>query len=424
MIGLNPDDSWFKTIVLIGGSTCLRVVVDANSAVGTNKTTQGLPGKDLAMRPPRPLGFSESLSTTVERTHGGHSQLYRKSHIPDRPGYEEKFYFNPGDTGFKMFQTKFTKIVVLEVPNWSYGETDLRIMKLSKKLTTMDEKMACKPVYQSRCSFTVPTASASRPASMSFATLLKGDSSRKGKRVASLVVVNYVRNTWSKYGLVKSMLNLSTGLFFFQFSSIDGLDSMLENGLWSSYARALIEFWADVELKDTIVVSMPKLVGEQFYTYTIHVEYEWKPPRYSDVVKNLKKPSQAPRGAPVGPNVGFKPAKQFYRSVSKKTNANTNGNKKKDVELAKEVIKRPILVDLRSGMRKVNLVDDEGRPLEKVDSSGDHDSKDEVKSVDNEVASFLALKKVGYGTKSQEIPCKIQSIYDNLDINVRGRKKK
>ncbi|GKB82447.1 ribonuclease H-like domain, reverse transcriptase, RNA-dependent DNA polymerase [Tanacetum coccineum] len=230
MIGLNPDDSWFKTIVLIGGSTCLRVVVDANSAVGTNKTTQGLPGKDLAMRPPRPLGFSESLSTTVERTHGGHSQLYRKSHIPDRPGYEEKFYFNPGDTGFK-------------------------------------------------CSFTVPTASASRPASMSFATLLKGDSSRKGKRVASLVVVNYVRNTWSKYGLVKSMLNLSTGLFFFQFSSIDGLDSMLENGLWSSYARALIEFWADVELKDTIVVSMPKLVGEQFYTYTIHVEYEWKPPR-------------------------------------------------------------------------------------------------------------------------------------------------
>jgi N-carbamoylputrescine amidase len=31
--------------------------------------------------------------------------LYRKSHIPDGPGYTEKYYFNPGDTGFKAFQT-------------------------------------------------------------------------------------------------------------------------------------------------------------------------------------------------------------------------------------------------------------------------------------------------------------------------------
>ncbi|XVE59589.1 hypothetical protein DITRI_Ditri05aG0057900 [Diplodiscus trichospermus] len=38
--------------------------------------------------------------------------LYRKAHIPDGPGYQEKFYFNPGDTGFKVFQTKFAKIGV------------------------------------------------------------------------------------------------------------------------------------------------------------------------------------------------------------------------------------------------------------------------------------------------------------------------
>ena len=31
--------------------------------------------------------------------------LYRKSHIPDGPGYTEKYYFNPGDTGFKAFPT-------------------------------------------------------------------------------------------------------------------------------------------------------------------------------------------------------------------------------------------------------------------------------------------------------------------------------
>ncbi|GJS20443.1 hypothetical protein Tco_0449075 [Tanacetum coccineum] len=52
-----------------------------------------------------------------------------------------------------------------------------------------------------------------------------------GKRVAYPVVANYVRNTWGKYGLVKSMLNSSTRLFFLQFNSMDGLDSMLENGL-------------------------------------------------------------------------------------------------------------------------------------------------------------------------------------------------
>lgn len=32
---------------------------------------------------------------------------YRKSHIPDGPGYEEKFYFRPGNSGFKVWQTRF-----------------------------------------------------------------------------------------------------------------------------------------------------------------------------------------------------------------------------------------------------------------------------------------------------------------------------
>ena len=38
--------------------------------------------------------------------------LYRKSHIPDGPGYEEKFYFRPGDTGFKVWKTQFGRIGV------------------------------------------------------------------------------------------------------------------------------------------------------------------------------------------------------------------------------------------------------------------------------------------------------------------------
>jgi hypothetical protein len=37
---------------------------------------------------------------------------YRKSHIPEGPGYHEKFYFSPGDTGFKVFDTRFAKLGV------------------------------------------------------------------------------------------------------------------------------------------------------------------------------------------------------------------------------------------------------------------------------------------------------------------------
>ena len=32
--------------------------------------------------------------------------VYRKSHIPDGPGYQEKYYFRPGDTGFKAWKTQ------------------------------------------------------------------------------------------------------------------------------------------------------------------------------------------------------------------------------------------------------------------------------------------------------------------------------
>ncbi len=38
--------------------------------------------------------------------------VYRKTHIPDGPGYEEKFYFNPGDTGFKVWPTRYARIGV------------------------------------------------------------------------------------------------------------------------------------------------------------------------------------------------------------------------------------------------------------------------------------------------------------------------
>ena len=44
-------------------------------------------------------------SVAVIDADGRELGLYRKSHIPDGPGYQEKFYFNPGDTGFRVWDT-------------------------------------------------------------------------------------------------------------------------------------------------------------------------------------------------------------------------------------------------------------------------------------------------------------------------------
>ncbi|GJU33230.1 putative reverse transcriptase domain-containing protein [Tanacetum coccineum] len=287
--------------------------------------------------------------------------------------------------------------------------------------------------------------------------------------------------------------------------SMDGLDSMLENGSWFIRNNPLIlkkwhpdvnllkedvvtiPVWvklhgvpvaafsedglsaiatklANAELKDNIVAAMPKITGEGYYTCNIRVEYEWKPPRcaYCKVfghvqeeciknigtseTKNLKKTSQNPKGISVGQKMGFKPTKQVFQPVSKKPTANPSVNRKKNVEPTKEVSKsNPFevltsvdndeelgtnggtsnlasqatnssgssfcTVDARSPSStpidkidkikkliaegKANLVDNICKTLEKIASSCEYDSEDEVALVDNEMASFLA-KKDGY----------------------------
>ncbi|GJT40349.1 zinc knuckle CX2CX4HX4C containing protein [Tanacetum coccineum] len=95
------------------------------------------------------------------------------------------------------------------------------------------------------------------------------------------------------------------------------------------------------------MVAMPKFIGDGFYMCTMRVEYEWKPikclsckvvghvpdgcPRKiaSDVVKNLKNPTQPTRGVPIGIQFGFKSTKQIYKPVSNKNGISTSGKKRK-----------------------------------------------------------------------------------------------
>jgi N-carbamoylputrescine amidase len=60
-----------------------------------------------------PLSFFERAtnayfnSVAIIDADGGILGRYRKSHIPDGPGYQEKYYFRPGDTGFRVWKTRY-----------------------------------------------------------------------------------------------------------------------------------------------------------------------------------------------------------------------------------------------------------------------------------------------------------------------------
>jgi N-carbamoylputrescine amidase len=65
-----------------------------------------------------PISFFERAgpayfnSIAILDADGSRLGLYRKSHIPNGPGYQEKNYFSPGDTGFKVWQTRYARIGV------------------------------------------------------------------------------------------------------------------------------------------------------------------------------------------------------------------------------------------------------------------------------------------------------------------------
>ena len=55
-------------------------------------------------------GQAHYNTTVMADADGKRLGIYRKSHIPDGRGYQEKFYFSPGDTGFKVWDTAAGKV--------------------------------------------------------------------------------------------------------------------------------------------------------------------------------------------------------------------------------------------------------------------------------------------------------------------------
>nr|GEY14587.1 hypothetical protein [Tanacetum cinerariifolium] len=119
----------------------------------------------------------------------------------------------------------------------------------------------------------------------------------------------------------------------------------LEYGTWFSELKREYGNETDVVVPLESVRAISKRFDNMTYVfflgkqvaYPVVANYDECPKNIgSDVVKNLKKPSQVPRGVLIIYKVRFKPVKQVYRPLSKNKNVNTSGNKKKDVESVKE----------------------------------------------------------------------------------------
>ncbi|GJU95194.1 hypothetical protein Tco_1319950 [Tanacetum coccineum] len=187
---------------------------------------------------------------------------------------------------------------------------------------------------------------------------------------------------------------------------------------------------------DNLIMVVPNLDELGYTKETIRVEYEWEPPRFStclifghsvdDCSKAPKQVVNKDKGGSSGADDGFIEQKTIYRpkvnqpteemspktapsadkkkvpttgnsSKKTKTNALTSGNGTFSLSNSLEALNVDNTVN-----EEVNLGDDEGKPLEKIDYTGDHDKEDEVEPVDNEMTSFLASKpsRVGYSTNS------------------------
>nr|GEX73804.1 hypothetical protein [Tanacetum cinerariifolium] len=145
---------------------------------------------------------------------------------------------------------------------------------------------------------------------------------------------------------------------------------------WSSYARVMIEFHADVKLKDNIVVAMPRINWGATLLAIFVLSMSGNPPTcscckvfghvYEECPKNigagatktLKKTSQTPKGISVRQKMGFKP-KHVFQHVSKKSTANTRG-KMNNPESIHEVSKSNLFEVLTSVENDEDLGMNEG----------------------------------------------------------------
>ncbi len=96
------DPKWFETAHPVKEHPCVREIAPLAKELGVV-----IPISLFEKDGPRYYN-----SVAIADADGKILGVYRKSHIPDGPGYMEKFYFRPGDTGFKVWETAHARIGV------------------------------------------------------------------------------------------------------------------------------------------------------------------------------------------------------------------------------------------------------------------------------------------------------------------------
>ncbi|GJW40543.1 hypothetical protein Tco_0066388 [Tanacetum coccineum] len=219
-----------------------------------------------------------------------------------------------------------------------------------------------------------------------------------GKYVAYPVVENDVKNTWSKYNLIKSMISTKEdGLSVIE-TKLD-TPLMLDSSIaamcidsWgrSSYAIAIDELRADVELKDTIVVVVPKF-----------------------------NPRQAIRGIPVGLMVGskvcFKPTKQVYQPVAKNNGASAN-DKHKQARLTRQEVSNSNLFDALNTVENDYDLGTNGENLKLAQKGANFDVVSSSHRTSSEVFGWEAAKKVDDPVNANS-DSEVDEVFDETTYN-------
>nr|GEY70152.1 hypothetical protein [Tanacetum cinerariifolium] len=289
---------------------------------------------------------------------------------------------------------------------------------------------------------------------------------------------------FSEDGLSVNATKLDTPLMLDSYT----FDMCLQSWGRSSYARVMIDLQADVELKDNIVVfghtqeECPKNIGlgvaknlkkpcQNSRGVPVGQKVGFKPHKEYRIVS--KKPTASPSGNKnksvahtneVSNSNSFDVLNSVDNDVELCINwetknlvnngANSSGTsfmtiKNSSTSSTPIVDKIEKFQDLLIN-RKAILVDEVGNLLKNVECPGDYDREDGVASFDNDMAHSLASERLDFGTQSfskqlrdsysngdydedpydddmyegQNLPQEFQDISDNLDIRVRGRKKK
>jgi len=100
-----------------------------------------------------PVGFFERAgkvfynSVAIFDADGRRLGVYRKTHIPDNPGYSEKFYFTPGDTGFRVWDTRIGKLGVGICWDQWFPETARSLALMGAEILCFPTIIGSDPVY-------------------------------------------------------------------------------------------------------------------------------------------------------------------------------------------------------------------------------------------------------------------------------------